>query len=446
MSKPVVTKTTSIVKPTPSKTKKITKGKGDKCESAVWTTYINKVMKQVHPDVRSSENAKRQMNAIVDALAKKLTSVAIQLIQGVENKTITSRTIQNAARICLPGELMKHAVSEGVRAITKFDKARSEGVKGAASFKAGLQFPPARAGHYMKEFGLSAARVSPEAKVYMASVLEYITAEFMELSGNVARDQRKIIIKVRHILIAAKTDIELNELLTNLNIKIISGGVVPFIQPHFLKTEKQKKALAAKRKKNRKQQGTEAQKKHLPGTTALRNVKIMQKTPNLIMAKESFSRRVKIIAGNYSYVFRKAENAILSLQYYIEDTVVNTLKDALVITETCNEQTLQAKHLLAVLKIQKYNMDTLMHMSSDANIDKDIKQSSITNMCNRAGALRVGKTVYPAVRDFIVYLLENILKNALAVMENNRKKTLKPNILKKSLEMQGIYISCVKQK
>ena len=34
--------------------------------------------------------------------------------------TITSREIQTAVRLLLPGELAKHAVSEGTKAVTKF--------------------------------------------------------------------------------------------------------------------------------------------------------------------------------------------------------------------------------------------------------------------------------------------------------------------------------------
>ena len=37
-----------------------------------------------------------------------------------QKPTITSREIQTAVRLVLPGELSKHAVSEGTKAVTKF--------------------------------------------------------------------------------------------------------------------------------------------------------------------------------------------------------------------------------------------------------------------------------------------------------------------------------------
>ena len=37
--------------------------------------------------------------------------------------TLSSREIQTAVRLVLPGELSKHAVSEGTKAVTKFQSA-----------------------------------------------------------------------------------------------------------------------------------------------------------------------------------------------------------------------------------------------------------------------------------------------------------------------------------
>jgi len=58
--------------------------------------------------------------------------------------TISSREIQTAVRLILPGELAKHAVSEGTKAVVKFLSANEGGGKGPAGKRAGLQFPVAR--------------------------------------------------------------------------------------------------------------------------------------------------------------------------------------------------------------------------------------------------------------------------------------------------------------
>lgn len=46
-----------------------------------------------------------------------------QLARYNKKPTVTSREIQTAVRLILPGELAKHAVSEGTKAVTKFTSA-----------------------------------------------------------------------------------------------------------------------------------------------------------------------------------------------------------------------------------------------------------------------------------------------------------------------------------
>ncbi|KAJ7292277.1 hypothetical protein O6H91_Y289000 [Diphasiastrum complanatum] len=82
--------------------------------------YIYKVLKMVHPDVEISTKAMGIMNSLVSDLLERLAQEASRLAKYNKKPTVTSREIQTAARLILPGELAKHAVSEGTRAVTKF--------------------------------------------------------------------------------------------------------------------------------------------------------------------------------------------------------------------------------------------------------------------------------------------------------------------------------------
>ncbi|KAJ6844262.1 histone H2B.11-like [Iris pallida] len=82
--------------------------------------YIFKVLKQVHPDIGISSKAMGIMNSFINDIFEKLAGEASRLARYNKKPTITSREIQTSVRLVLPGELAKHAVSEGTKAVTKF--------------------------------------------------------------------------------------------------------------------------------------------------------------------------------------------------------------------------------------------------------------------------------------------------------------------------------------
>ncbi|CAG6010669.1 unnamed protein product [Menidia menidia] len=281
------------------------------------------------------------MNSFVNDIFERIAAEASRLAHYNKRSTITSREIQTAVRLLLPGELAKHAVSEGTKAVTKYTSSKGKGGKGLGkggakrhrkvlrdniqgitkpairrlarrggvkrisgliyeetrgvlkvflenvirdavtytehakrktvtamdvvyalkrqgrtlgktggkarakaktrSSRAGLQFPVGRV-HRLLRKGNYAQRVGAGAPVYLAAVLEYLTAEILELAGNAARDNKKTRIIPRHLQLAVRNDEELNKLLGG--VTIAQGGVLPNIQAVLLpkKTEKAAKA------------------------------------------------------------------------------------------------------------------------------------------------------------------------------------------------------------
>ncbi|XP_074659570.1 histone H2B-like [Tubulanus polymorphus] len=80
-----------------------------------YSIYIYKVLKQVHPDTGISAKAMSIMNSFVNDIFERIAAEASRLTHYNKRSTITSREIQTAVRLLLPGELAKHAVSEVVR-------------------------------------------------------------------------------------------------------------------------------------------------------------------------------------------------------------------------------------------------------------------------------------------------------------------------------------------
>lgn len=86
--------------------------------------YIYKVMKQVHPDTGISSKAMSIMNSFVNDVFERIASECSRLVHYSKKSTITSREVQTAVRLLLPGELAKHAVSEGTKAVTKYTSSK----------------------------------------------------------------------------------------------------------------------------------------------------------------------------------------------------------------------------------------------------------------------------------------------------------------------------------
>ena len=109
-------------------TKSIAKGdkksKKNKKRKESYAIYIYKVLKQDHPDTGVSSKAMSIMNSFVNDIFERIASEASRLSLQNKKKTISSREIQTAVRLLLPGELAKHAVSEGTKAVTKYTSSK----------------------------------------------------------------------------------------------------------------------------------------------------------------------------------------------------------------------------------------------------------------------------------------------------------------------------------
>ena len=129
---------------------------------------------------------------------------------------------------------------------------RGKGKGGKAqsrSSRAGLQFPVGRVARYLRK-GRYAARVGGGAPVYLAAVMEYLSAEILELAGNAARDNKRTRITPRHVQLAVRNDEELNKLLGG--VTIASGGVLPNIHAVLLPKKKVVKEGAPAKKASKK--------------------------------------------------------------------------------------------------------------------------------------------------------------------------------------------------
>ena len=85
-----------------------------------FSVYIYRVLKQVHPETGISKKSMSIMNSFINDIFEKVATESSRLVRYNKRHTLSSREVQTAVRLLLPGELAKHAVSEGTKAVTKF--------------------------------------------------------------------------------------------------------------------------------------------------------------------------------------------------------------------------------------------------------------------------------------------------------------------------------------
>ena len=83
---------------------------------AILNSFVNDIFERIATEASSETSSPKLLNAFAYTSSVELASYS-------KKSTISSREIQTAVRLILPGELAKHAISEGTKSVTKFSSA-----------------------------------------------------------------------------------------------------------------------------------------------------------------------------------------------------------------------------------------------------------------------------------------------------------------------------------
>lgn len=313
-----------------------------KKKSRFFELYIVKSLGQVSPENGINTDAKQQLNTALCILCRKISDQALALTEYAHKKTISAKEIQNSLKVLISGELLKNSMNQGARAVENFEEYNQTKITLATklpscsrSNKADIIFPPPILDKFLRRMGYSKILVTSYAPVYLAAVIEYITAEILNISSLKAQEGRKSRITVRHMELGIRSDQEFNSLFNKLNIKFLGGGIQPGIHKEFLAKKKKKKnkkrdgdtKKAAQEENNK---TTKITKRYKPGTVALKEIKRYQKDGHLILARAPFERLVRSqFSPSGEEEKRKISKQVFTvLQYHVEQNVIQALRMA----------------------------------------------------------------------------------------------------------------------
>jgi histone H2B len=123
---PTLPMTNQVASKSTPAVKKSAKGKTDekkhkrRTRHESFSVYIYKVLKQVHNDVGISKKSMAIMNSFILDIFEKIALESSKLVRYNKKHTLSAREVQSSVKLLLPGELAKHAIIEGAKAVNKF--------------------------------------------------------------------------------------------------------------------------------------------------------------------------------------------------------------------------------------------------------------------------------------------------------------------------------------
>ncbi|XP_039623715.1 uncharacterized protein LOC120538319 [Polypterus senegalus] len=271
-----------------------------------YSIYVYKVLKQVHPDTGISSKAMGIMNSFVNDIFERIAGEASRLAHYNKRSTISSREIQTAVRLLLPGELAKHAVSEGTKAVTKYTSSKTTVPhSGISPFRLDFLMP----------YGLSLRQWSANKSDEIKKPNRNIGQKWFE-SGS--KCDSFLILHLIHTFVCSVYLWSFGEMArTKQTARKSTGGKAP----------RKQLATKAARKSAPATGGVKKPHRYRPGTVALREIRRYQKSTELLIRKLPFQRLVREIAQDFKTDLRFQSSAVMALQESSEAYLVGLFED-----------------------------------------------------------------------------------------------------------------------
>lgn len=486
--KPKVAKSTSAPNLTELVKKKVSRKHG--AAGVSFAIYIKKLLKHVAAELDVTEDKKvvnisgtatSSIDQVSKIVAQTIATYARANCSESKRNIVSTTDVMFGTAITFPSKL--HSVIfddvERIQKTTELLKAESDAKASAPSEAKGDNHPSRREAQYglvfsvsgvdkfIRDFKTTKLSVSNEAPVYLALFVENFVKHLLRKTVEEVRQCKNVNMKPFHIFRAIENDAVLSDLFGRHNMKLHKVGVIPHIFDELIPTKEEKNARYKKRTQSKPPSdgaaGDKKQKRHLPGTKALRHIKDSQGKIGLLMQKAPFERVVRdhiipIVCNELSiengdhtkFHFRDAMIGVI--QQFVEDSAIDLLSKAQEVAIHCGRHGLQGSDVelawrfafptIPLLQIEpsaETQEGEVAKSDADAVINMHhIGNCSIEHLATRGGVLRKGSSMHDVVRAFIKSALIQILGFAIMRIHYRRAVTINDSDIRFALEQMGV--------
>lgn len=210
-----------------------------------FSVYIYRLLKEIHPDHGISSNAMIILSRICLFVIRRYATECSSLLISANKKVVDVSTICAATFIIygntnVIGDIFPNAIIKLIEiSLDKYENYTGGKEKMRQEHKAGLQISVSRVKKIYKAANANSKSISNSSAIAIATSLQYLLSEIIELSGNASRDNKKTRINPRHLMLAIGYDAELSSFLLDKGLILGGGGVIPNIHAQLLPSKKE---------------------------------------------------------------------------------------------------------------------------------------------------------------------------------------------------------------
>lgn len=283
-------------------------------KSRYFNLFISKVLKKINNTGSITTNAKQQLNSSLIFICNIFSEKLGKLVELSEKKTITCKDVEKILKFFIISPVLEIIENNISTSLKTYEDSKINNKKQSRQNRCGLLFPVSVVENILK---LQNLEISETAPISLTVILEYICESLLSRALEIAAEDNHARIKIRDLELSLRENTTLNKFFTENKIIFLGGGVVPEIHEKIKNKKKRRK--------------TEEKKSHRfrPGVVSTRKIKKFQKNSDyLTFAKLPFERLVRRLCNKYREKPRISCQVFLILQHYIEQYMINLLRDA----------------------------------------------------------------------------------------------------------------------